>query len=99
LATGSTNEHSQSDSFSLLNNAFQLFVFTDNCWSQPTYTVGVLVTLILLWPCALAVEGWCFFFAYSRFGVIRQVVFAYREEDIHQTKASLIPKGDKYAHW
>jgi len=63
------------------------------------FAIGVLVTSILLWLCALAVEGWRLFLAHSRFGVIRQVVDAYREEEIHQTKATFIPKGDKHAHW
>lgn len=45
------------------------------------FAAGLLITSMLLWPRAMAVEGWRFFLAYSRFGVIRQVVEAYREAD------------------
>lgn len=62
------------------------------------FAIGMLVTSLLLWPRALAVEGWRFFLAYSRIGVIRQVLEAYREADTHQTEAASIPKGDPHAH-
>ncbi|MDP2852181.1 MAG: hypothetical protein Q8O23_02125 [Gallionella sp.] len=62
------------------------------------FAIGVLVTSLLLWPRALAAEGWRFFLAYSRFGVIRQVLEAYREADIRQTEAASILKGDPHAH-
>ena len=43
--------------------------------------IDILVTSLLIWPRALSVEGWRFFLTYSRFGVIRQIVNAYREAD------------------
>lgn len=43
------------------------------------FAMGMLITSLLIWPRTLAVEGWRFFLAYSRFGVIRQVVEAYRD--------------------
>ena len=45
------------------------------------FAVGVMITAMLIWPRALTIEGWRFFLTYSRFGLIRQVVEAYREAD------------------
>ena len=59
---------------------------------------GVVATSLLIWPRALAVEGWRFFLTYSRFNVIRQVVNGYREADIHHTGAMPSPKGNPHAH-
>ena len=50
------------------------------------FAVGILVTSLLIWPRALVVEGWRFFLTYSRFGVIRQIVEAYRDADSNQSE-------------
>lgn len=50
------------------------------------FAVGVLVTFPLLWPLAIALEGWRSFLIYSRLVVIRQVVEAYRDADFNPSE-------------